>query len=119
CAAARIAPRKAYLEFDAQPARTTPYTPSEVIASRYSRPALALDSTSCASKGITAQAANAGASVISGASRYSALCALLGWITSLDSSLNTSAKACSTPQPTYIGPWRACIQPMSLRSQTT
>ncbi|MNG39247.1 hypothetical protein D3C84_1272520 [compost metagenome] len=44
-AAARSAPRKAYFEFDAQPARMMPYTPSEVIASRYSRPALALEST--------------------------------------------------------------------------
>jgi hypothetical protein len=43
--------------------------PSEVIASRYSRPALALDSTICESKGTTDQAAKAGARVISGASR--------------------------------------------------
>src|SRR5215207_112844 len=33
CAAERIAPRKAYLEFDAQPARMTPYTPTDVSAS--------------------------------------------------------------------------------------
>ena len=44
---------------------------------------------------------------------------LAGWMTSLNSSLNTSANACSTPRPTYIGPWRTCIQPISLRSQTT
>src|SRR5690606_20668899 len=83
-----------------------------------SRPALALDSTSFASNGTTAQAANAGASVISGASTYSDLCALLGRMTSLNRSLNTSAKACSTPQPTYMGPSRTSIQPISLRSQT-
>src|SRR5690606_6479350 len=70
CAAARIAPRKAYFELDAQPARMMPYTPSEVIASRYSRPALAFDSTTCASNGITAQAANDGTSTSNGASLY-------------------------------------------------
>jgi hypothetical protein len=32
CAAERIAPRKAYLELDAQPERMMPYTPIEVIA---------------------------------------------------------------------------------------
>src|SRR6478752_9772742 len=31
-AAARIAPRNAYFEFDAQPARITPYTPTDEIA---------------------------------------------------------------------------------------
>src|SRR3546814_713785 len=108
-----------YFEFDAQPAMITPYTPSEVIASRYSRPALAFDSASCASNGTTAHAANAGTSVISGARMYSTRCALVGWMTSLNSSLNTSAKAWNTPRPTYIGPWRTCIQPSSLRSQTT
>ena len=39
CAAERMAPRNAYLEFDAQPARITPYTPTEVSDSTYSRPA--------------------------------------------------------------------------------
>ncbi|MNI77347.1 hypothetical protein D3C73_1336320 [compost metagenome] len=93
--------------------------PSEVIANRYSRPALALDSTICESKGTTDQAAKAGARVISGASRKIALLALLGCRTSLNSSLKTSAKAWKMPMPTYIGPWRTCIQPISLRSQTT
>ena len=78
CAAERIAPRKAYFEFDAQPARMIPYTPSEVIASRYSRPALAFDSTSFASKGTTAHAANAGTSAHSGASRNRPRFALVG-----------------------------------------
>ncbi len=32
CAAERIAPRKAYFEFEAQPAMITPYTPTEVSA---------------------------------------------------------------------------------------
>ena len=76
CAAERIAPRNAYLEFDAQPAMITPYTPIEVIAITYSRPALMLASTSFGSNGITAQAANAGISVMTGASRNSTLLAL-------------------------------------------
>src|SRR5437660_1644819 len=52
CAAERIAPRKAYFEFEAQPAMMTPYTPIEVSDSRYSRPASALDSTSAGDSGI-------------------------------------------------------------------
>src|SRR5690606_38529263 len=86
--------------------------------SRYSRPALASDSTTCASNGTTAQAANAEITATSGAATYSTGCAAAGVTTSLTSSLNTSAKAWNTPMPTYIGPWRTCIQPSSLRSQT-
>ena len=93
--------------------------PSEVIASRYSRPALAFDSTTCASNGTTAHAAKAGTRATIGASRYSTGWATVGCTTSLNSSLNTSAKAWRMPLPTYIGPWRTCIQPISLRSQTT
>lgn len=96
-----------------------PYTPSEVIASKYSRPTLALDNTSFASNGTTDQAANAGARVSSGAMMNIALCELLGCRISLNSNLKTSAKAWKMPMPTYIGPWRTCIQPISLRSQTT
>lgn len=81
-----------------------PYTPSEVIASRYSKPTLALDSTSCASNGTTDQAAKAGARVSSGAMMNIALCELLGCTISLNRSLNTSAKAWKMPMPTYIGP---------------
>ena len=84
-----MAPRNAYLELDAQPARITPYTPSEVIASRYSRPTLALDNTNWPSNGITDQAANDGARVSSGAMMNIALCALAGSTSSLNSSLKT------------------------------
>ena len=80
---------------------------------------MAFDSTSFASNGTTAHAANAGTIVINGARMNSVFCAIAGWITSLNSSLNTSAKAWRMPLPTYIGPWRTCIQPISLRSQTT
>src|SRR6201985_1795860 len=69
CAAARIAPRNAYLEFDAQPARITPYTPIDEIAIAYSRPALMSPSTAPAWNGITAHTANAGTTTITGATR--------------------------------------------------
>src|SRR5690348_358758 len=105
CAAERIAPRNAYLEFDDQPARMMPYTPIEVIASRYSSPALTLASTSLSSNGITAQAANAGASAINGAMTNSALLDFAGVSVSFSSSLNTSANVWARPNgPTLFGP---------------
>src|SRR5882757_8271040 len=69
CAADRMAPRKAYFELVAQPAMMTPYTPIEVSDNRYNSPASALETTTSGDNGITAQAANAGMSVIIGASR--------------------------------------------------
>ena len=66
CAEERIAPRNEYLELDAQPAMITPYTESEVIIRIYSRPTLILVSSHFSEKGITAQAANDGASDIIG-----------------------------------------------------
>src|SRR3989338_1980965 len=67
CAAERTAPRKAYLELEAQPAMMMPYTASEVSARIYSNPALRLDSTMPSLNGITAHAASDGASAITGA----------------------------------------------------
>ena len=67
CAAERSAPRNAYFEFDAQPARMMPYTPTDDSASTYSSPALMLDSTSVSVNGTTAHAASAGPSASSGA----------------------------------------------------
>src|SRR4051794_14147371 len=120
CAAERIAPRKAYLEFDDQPARMMPYTPIDVIASRYKRPALMLASTPFSSNGITAHAANAGVSASNGASTNSSLLDFAGIRYSLSNSLNTSANVCSRPAgPTLFGPMRTCIQPSTLRSHHT
>src|SRR6185436_17174073 len=119
-----MAPRKAYLEFDAQPARITPYTPTEVSASTYSSPALTLAITRFGSSGITAQIANAGMSVIIGAIRNSTLFEALGITTSLISSLMTSANGWNRPgnkpkgPATRFGPLRSCIQPMTLRSHS-
>jgi hypothetical protein len=57
------------LEFDAQPARMTPYTPIDVSAITYRSPALIFDSTSVSLKGITAHAARAGPISRTGAMR--------------------------------------------------
>src|SRR5690348_16692816 len=91
CAAERMAPRKAYFELAAQPAMMTPYTPMEVSDSRYSRPASACDTTTVGDSGITAQAAKAGTSAITGARRNSSLLEFAGMTTSFISSLTTSA----------------------------
>src|SRR5438552_6280677 len=117
CAAERRHPRNAYFELDAQPARMMPYTPIDVIASMYKRPALMLDSTSDSENGITAHAASAGASDNIGAMKNSQRLAPVGTTISLNSILSTSANGCSSPSgPTRLGPIRTCIQPMTLRS---
>ena len=59
----------AYFEFDAQPARMMPYTPTEVSANTYSKPALMLDNTSVSVNGMTAHAASAGPIDNSGATK--------------------------------------------------
>src|SRR5579862_3555530 len=82
CAAERMAPRNAYFELAAQPAMMTPYTPMDVSDSRYSSPALAFDTTTVGDRGITAQAAKAGMSVIIGARRNRILLAFAGMMTS-------------------------------------
>src|SRR5256884_4110019 len=92
-----MAPRNAYLEFAAQPATMTPYTPMEVSDSRYSRPASAFDTTTVGDSGITAQAANAGTSATMGASRNRNLFEFVGMMTSFTRSLITSANGCPTP----------------------
>ena len=74
----RVAPRNAYFEFDAQPARITAYTPIDEIAIAYSRPAFTFARTASAWNGITAHTANAGTTVITGAIRYSQRLAALG-----------------------------------------
>src|SRR5690606_2125798 len=118
CAEARKAPRNAYLEFDAQPATITPYTPTDVMAMIYSRPALTSASTTSGPNGTTAHAASAGISVTTGATTNRILLACVGTTTSLVSSLNTSAKGCNRPRkPTRVGPRRTCIAPIILRSQ--
>src|SRR5580698_4896176 len=92
-----MAPRKAYFEFDAQPARITPYTPAEVSASKNSKPALTLAMVRSGDSGITDQAAKAVTRVMIGASANRNLLALAGMITSLVISLTTSANGWPRP----------------------
>ncbi len=117
CADARMAPRNAYFELDAQPATITPYTSIEVIAITNSRPALIFASATSGPNGITAHAASAGMMVMTGAITNNALLAWAGTMISFSSNFNASAIGCSKPAgPTRFGPSRTCIQPISLRS---
>ena len=94
--------------------------PSDVMASRNSTPALALDSTTPWSKGTIAHTASAGITDSSGAVKYKNRLALVGMMISLIRSLVTSANACSKPNgPILFGPMRTCIQPSTLRSHQT
>ena len=87
-----------------------PYTPIEVIAMMYSRPALTLASTTCGLNGTTAQAAIATVRVITGASTNRILSAPVGMMISLNTSLMPSAMGCSRPSgPTRLGPMRTCM----------
>src|ERR1700722_10293892 len=77
-------------------------------------------STAFCENGITAHAANAGTSAISGAIMKSSLLDCDGTKYSLNRSLNTSANVCANPAgPTLFGPMRTCIQPSTLRSHHT
>ncbi len=114
-----MAPRKAYLEFDAQPAMMTPYTSSEVMAIRNSRPALMLARATSGPKGTTAQAASAGMMVMMGPSTNRPLLAAVGMMISLVSSLSASAIGCNRPKgPTRFGPRRIWVKPIALRSHS-
>jgi hypothetical protein len=68
--------------------------------------------------GITAQVASAGISDNSGAMMNRKRLDSDGMITSLNSSLKTSANGCSKPSgPTRFGPTRDCMLPITLRSK--
>src|SRR3954469_5164617 len=84
CAAERRQPMKAYFEFDAQPARMTPYTPMDVIERLYSRPALMLETTYPSENGTTAHAASAGPIESTGATKNSHRFAPMGTMISLN-----------------------------------
>src|SRR5689334_9954535 len=94
-----------------------PYTPIDVIARMYKRPALMLERTSVSENGTTAHAASAGASESIGAMKNSQRFAPVGMMISLNNIFITSANGGSKPSgPTRLGPIRTCIQPMTLRS---
>src|SRR5574343_805652 len=99
-----MAPRKAYLELDAQPDRIIPYTPMEVMAMMYSRLASMLASTRVSLNGTTAQAANAGALASIGAMMKMPLLAPVGTTISFSSSFKPTAIGWIKPQgPTRFG----------------
>ena len=76
------------------------------------------DKTSSASKGITAQAANAGAIVSIGAKRNKKLFDFVGLIISLNINLKASAMGCKSPKyPTLFGPILPCIKPITFLSK--
>ena len=105
-----MAPRKAYFEFDAQPAIMTPYTPIDVSARIYKRLASIFASTSVSVKGSTAQAASAGAIDNIGATTNRKRLELVGTIISFVNNFSASAIGCSQPRgPTRFGPIRTCM----------
>src|SRR3989338_4484256 len=97
CAAERTAPRKAYLELDAQPAMMMPYTASEVSARIYSNPALRSASTMPSLNGTAAHAASDGASAMIGARTNRNLLEPVGMMISLKNNFTPSAIGCNKP----------------------
>src|SRR5699024_6755642 len=116
-----------YVDAEDQPARTIPYTPTEVTARMYSTPTCRSVSCSgvwCPStetsgpNGITANAMNAGITAITGASMKTGLSTPEGMNPSLSAIFTPSARLCSMPiGPTRLGPIRICIQARILRSR--
>ena len=71
-------------------------------------------------KGTTAQAASAGIRSNTGANKKRKRSAFAGIIISFSRSFKVSAIVCSKPKgPTLLGPIRACMYPITLRSKYT
>ena len=113
CALERSPPRRAYLLFDDHPARTIPYTESEVIASMNRNPTGRSATTRSilpqrvgtgAPKGITHHAVSAGMNERIGARMNSGLFTPAGIVSSFMKFLSPSAAGCSQPLPTRFGP---------------
>jgi hypothetical protein len=118
CAALRNAPRKAYFELDDHPARISPYTESEDIASTYNIPKFKSATTEFILNGIVAQFIKARAKNITGALTNKILFAFIGNSISFTNSFNPSAKGCSKPNgPTTEGPRRLCIAAITFLSR--
>ena len=108
----------AYLEFDAQPATMTPYTPMDVIAIMNNKLASTLANTFSGVNGMTAHATKAGASDKIGAMMNRYLLDPDGMTISFINIFSTSANGCSNPRgPTRFGPTRTCMKPITLRSK--
>merc|ERR1712225_45556 len=91
-AAERMAPRKAYFEFDAHPAMMIPYTASELMANRYLIPRFTSASTIPSPNGMTAYPSKLSIKVITGAARNSQVLAFDGTTDSLANSFRPSAR---------------------------
>src|SRR5262249_15568005 len=115
-----------YVDPDAYPPSTMPYTP---IAEHASTTSTATElSVSCngvlwwkidtiGPNGITAKAVNAQIVEITGAMKKTALSASVGMMSSLNASLSPSASDCSSPKgPTRFGPGRTCMRATTRRS---
>src|SRR5690349_18027233 len=126
CAAERSPPSSGYVEPDAQPDSTMPYTPSDEHANTTSTPtgrSVSCNGVWCPNSdtigpnGMTENARNAGTADRIGARKYTGLSASTGMISSLNASLTPSASDCSVPHgPTRLGPMRFCMRPTTLRS---
>jgi hypothetical protein len=93
------------LEFEAQPAMTTPMVVIELIASTKNTPRSRSAKNTPGASGKAVIAATIAASTSAGASMNSARSASRGTMSSLSSSFTPSATDCSQPcQPVYIGP---------------
>src|SRR5205814_2352835 len=122
----RRPPSSGYVEPDAQPPSTTPYTPSEEQASTTSTDTEV--SVSCSGvwwpktettgpSGITENAVNAVTVEITGAKKKTTLSAIFGMRSSLNASFSPSARLCSRPNgPLRLGPGRCCIRATTRRS---
>src|SRR5450756_1313792 len=113
CALERRPPSSAYLLFEDQPARTIPYTPSDVIA-RMNRNPIGRSATTMsilphrvghgAPKGMTHHAVSAGMNESIGARTKSGLFTPSGIVSSFMKFLRPSANGWSHPLPTLLGP---------------
>src|SRR5919107_3850452 len=126
CALDRRPPSSGYVEPDAQPASTTPYTAIDEQASSTSTDtgtSVSWSAVRCPKidttgpNGIPENAVNATVAEITGAMKYTTLSAVFGMISSLNGSLTPSVRLCSQPLgPTWLGPGRTAIRATTLRS---
>src|SRR3954469_26026250 len=126
CDAARMPPSSGQVEWGAQPASTSPYTPIDEDASTTStdtgtsatwRTVWWPKTLRSGPNGITEKDRNATPPEMTGAMKYTALSASRGMISSLNGSLRPSARLCNQPPgPLRFGPGRTCMRPISFRS---
>ena len=113
----RMAPMRAYLLFEDQPAMKTAMVLMEPIAIRNRTPTFRSAKAIRSPKGMTAKTTIVGMKMATGPAQKMNLSALRGVIGSLRRSLSASATGCSSPLgPTRFGPMRFCIKATTRRS---